>query len=236
MPIGGKTILITGAGGIVGSGLAASFAAGGARLLIAGRRQEPLEILAQKIHTAGGVCDTCVFDLRSRESLERLVEFANEGDRRVDVLINNAADTMSRSFRETSLEEIENSIATNLTGALQLTRLIVPGMIERGSGAIVNISSLAGYKPNPTQTVYSIAKGGINAMSEALFSELRHCGIHVVNVALMGVGTGPMRIPVETVARRIERALDCGEPEVFFYRSTQWLMRLYGLIPSLKRR
>ena len=154
----------------------------------------------------------------------------------MDILINNAADTTSKRFLDTTLEEIEGSIRTNLIGTLQLTRLIAPAMAERGSGAIINVSSLAGYKPNPAQTVYSIAKGGINAMSEALFSELKHRGVLVVNVALMGVGEGPMRISVETLAQRLERALDRGEPEVFFYRSTKWLMRLYGLMPALKRR
>lgn len=236
MPLNGRTILLTGATGVVGGGLAASFAARGARLLLTGRREEALEALTQRIRTEGGACDSCVSDLRDVESLKRLAEFANGGGRHVDILINNAADTMSKPFIESSLEEIAVSIETNLTGTLQLTRLLVPGMAARGSGAIVNISSLAGYKPNPAQTVYSIAKGGINAMSEALLSELRRRGILVVNVALMGVGTGPMRIPVETVARRVERALDRNEPEVFFYRSTQWLMRLYGLLPELKRR
>jgi len=192
-----------------------------------------LKALASAIRATGGTCEWCAADLCDPESLKRLAEKASPS---VDVLVNNAADTMSKPFLDTSLEEIEASIRTNLVGTLQLTRLLAPTMAERGSGAIVNISSLAGYKPNPAQTVYSIAKGGINASSEALSSELRGLGILVVNVALMGVGEGPMRISVETLARRLERALDRREPEVFFYRSTKWLMRLYGLLPALKRR
>lgn len=236
MPVNEKTILLTGATGTVGSGLATCLAARGARMLVTARRAEPLEALTSRIRSEGGLCEWCVSDLRDSESLKRLAEFACNRERPVDALINNAADTMSKPFRETTLEEIAKSIETNLTGTLQLTRLVVPAMIERGQGALVNISSLAGYKPNPAQTVYSIAKGGINAMSEALRSELKPSGILVINVALMGVGEGSMRIPVEAVARRVERALDRGEPEVFFYRSTRWLMRLYGLMPELKRR
>ncbi|MFA6240240.1 MAG: SDR family NAD(P)-dependent oxidoreductase [Candidatus Hydrogenedentales bacterium] len=232
----GKTILLTGASGFVGQGLARCLAGRGARLLLTSRREEELSALSSEIRAKGGCCECCAADLRSPESLIKLANWATQADRTVDILINNAADTMSKRFLDTTLEEIEGSMRTNLIGTLQLTRLIAPAMAARGSGAIVNISSLAGYKPNPAQTVYSIAKGGINAMSEALFSELKHRGILVVNVALMGVGEGPMRISVETLAQRLERALDRGEPEVFFYRSTKWLMRLYGLMPALKRR
>ncbi len=236
MPMTGKTILLTGAAGFVGQGLARCLAERGARLLLTSRREEQLDALASEIRAKGGCCECFVADLCSSESLSKLSEWATQGERTVDILINNAADTTSKRFLDTTLEEIEGSIRTNLIGTLQLTRMIAPAMAERGSGAIVNISSLAGYKSNPAQTVYSIAKGGINAMSEALFSELKHRGILVVNVALMGVGEGPMRISVETLAQRLERALDRGEPEVFFYRSTKWLMRLYGLMPALKRR
>ena len=114
--------------------------------------------------------------------------------------------------------------------------LIGADMAARGRGAIVNISSLAGYKPNPTQTVYSIAKGALNAISEALRAELGPRGVHIVNVALMSVGTGPMKVPVETVAQRIERAIANREPKIFFYRRSKWLMRLYAAFPSLTRR
>ena len=109
-------------------------------------------------------------------------------------------------------------------------------MAARGRGTIVNISSLAGYKPNPTQTVYSIAKGALNATSEALRAELGPRGVHIVNVALRSGGTGPMKGPAETVAQRIERAIANREPEIFFYRSSKWLMRLYAAFPFLTRR
>jgi hypothetical protein len=73
-------------------------------------------------------------------------------------------------------------------------------------------------------------------MSEALYAELRASGVQVLNVALMGIGTGPRRIPVEVLAQRLERAIERGDRELFLYRRTKWLMRLYGACPWMKRR
>jgi short-subunit dehydrogenase len=227
-----QCIVITGATGVVGSGLARHFDSRGWRVALMARDRGRLDELAASLN---GV-NAYTADLADAASLERLVARMHADGIVPDALINNAADVTSKPLLETSVDEIEHIVRVNVTGALQLCRLIAPEMIARGSGTIVNISSLAGYKPNPAQTVYGISKGAMNAMSEALRAELGPRGIHVVNVALMGVGTGPGRIPVEEVARRVERAIAKREPEVFFYRRTKWLMRLYAAFPWLARR
>lgn len=227
-----STVLITGATGLVGSGLARHFAARGWRVVLTARDSERLRALSTEL---GGAAAYAA-DLSDVVSLERLVEKLGADGVTPDVLINNAADITSKPLLETSLAEIESIVRVNVTGPLQLCRLLAPGMVGRGSGTIVNVSSLAGYKPNPTQTVYSITKGAVNAMSEALRAELRPRGIHVVNVALMGVGVGPGRIAVEEVGRRIERAITDKCAEVFFYLRTGLLMRIYAAFPCLARR
>ncbi len=227
-----QTILITGATGTVGSGLAPYFASRGHQVILTARDCTRLDELSASLNTAPAY----TADLSDTDSLKYLVTQLHTDGHTIDILINNAADVTSKPFLETSLAEIDCIVRTNITGTLQLSRLIGADMAARGRGTIVNISSLAGYKPNPTQTVYSIAKGALNATSEALRAELGPRGVHIVNVALMSVGTGPMKVPVETVAQRIERAIANREPEIFFYRSSKWLMRLYAAFPFLARR
>lgn len=227
-----QTILITGATGLVGGGLARCFAADGHPLVLTGRDAGKLDAIAGQYNGAKAY----PADLADAESLERLVMQMQADGIVPDVLINNAADVTSKPLLDSSLDEIDHLIRVNVTGTLQLCRILGREMAMRGSGAIVNISSLAGYKPNPAQTVYSISKGALNSASEALRAELGCFGVHIVNVALMGVGEGPGRIPVETVAQRIARAIQHREPEIFFYERSKWLMRLYAAFPALARR
>lgn len=227
-----KVIAITGATGTVGQGLARHFASRGARLVLTARDQERLDALAKslppgKVHAKSA-------DLSDPDSLRALEAFLRDAFPHLDVLINNAADITSKPLMETSLEEIDAQIRTNVTGTLLLCRLLVP-LMQDGMKRIVNISSLAGYKPNPAQTVYSISKSGVNAISAALQAELRAQGFCVLNVALMGIGDGPRQVPVADFASRLERAVERRQHELFLYRRTEWLMRLYGLIPALAR-
>lgn len=157
------------------------------------------------------------------------------GGEQVAALINNAADVTSKPFSDTTPDEIDSLIRANVTGPLQLTRLLLP-QLQTTRGAVVNVSSLAGYKANPTQTVYSVSKGAVNAMTEALNAELRRGGVHFVNIALASVGTGPGQVTESEVARRIAQAMDDGAHEVYFSALTKWLMRTYSFFPALKRR
>jgi short-subunit dehydrogenase len=226
--------VITGATGVVGRGLARHFAAQGVQLVLTARNTEKLRDLAQSLSADSNQVHVKSADLVNADSLVALGAFIRDTVPHVDVLINNAADVTSKPLMESSLEEIDRQIRTNVTGTLQLCRLLAP-MMAGGERVIVNISSLAGYKPNPAQTVYSVSKAGINAISEALRAELGPQGFHAMNVALMGIGTGPKQVPVEAFAARLERAILRREPELFIYRRTKWLMRLYRLFPGLAR-
>lgn len=225
-------MLITGATGTVGCGLARHFAGRGWRVILTGRDAARLDALSASLDNAPAYAA----DLADAASLERLAADLRADGHSCDVLVNNAADVTSKPLLETSLEEIDRIVRTNITGTLQLCRLFGEQMATRGSGTIINISSLAGYKPNAAQSVYSITKGALNVAAEALRAELGPRGIHIVNVALMSVGAGPKQIPVEIVAKRIDRAIEHREPEVFFHQISKWLMRLYAACPQLARR
>ncbi|MCC6486586.1 MAG: SDR family NAD(P)-dependent oxidoreductase [Candidatus Hydrogenedentes bacterium] len=228
-----KRVVLTGASGLVGRALARHLAVAGARLILCARNAQRLAQAASELPS--GHAPLCVLaDLTDSGSLVVLSERIHEAWGGLDILINNAADVTSKPLMETSLQEIETQIHANITGTLQLCRLLVP-LMDTGDKAMVNISSLSGYKPNPRQTVYSVSKAGMNAISEALRAELGPRGFHVLNVALMGIGTGPRQIPAELFARRLERAIAGREDELFLYRRTKWLMRLYRAFPALSR-
>ena len=239
MNIKGKTFLITGASQGIGRYLAVHFAAKAGRVIVAARNAVHLEATAERVRAVGGECLAVACDLRRPDTLEQLARRALEGAGGVDVLINNAADVTSKPFLDTSLEDIEGLVKTNVTGCLQLTRLVAPMMIARGGGAVVNVSSLAGYKPNPTQTVYSVSKAAVNGISEALRAELAPHGIAVINAALSSVAVegdaAPGQVPVAEVARRLEQAIVRETPELFLSPITKWLMRLYKFYPPLMR-
>ncbi|MBN2311217.1 MAG: SDR family NAD(P)-dependent oxidoreductase [Candidatus Hydrogenedentes bacterium] len=235
MDLANRTIVITGASRGLGRVLAVHFAGRAGSIVLAARDRAGLEDTAARVESAGGSCSIGVCDLARPESIEALVADVRARAGRIDVLINNAANVTSKPFLDTSLDEIGAQIGTNVAGMLQLTRLVAPVMLEQGEGMVINISSLAGYKPNTSQTVYSISKGAVNAASEALYAELKGRGIHVMNVPLPPIGTGPGQLAPERFAHRLERAIEREECELFLHRRSRFLMRLYRFLPFLAR-
>lgn len=239
MTLAETTILITGASRGIGRFLASYFAPRCGKIIIMARNDAGLRETAAQVEAAGGRCDCYVADLRDAASLERMAESIGAQGDTVDILINNAANVTSKPLLDTSSDEIVGLIATNVTGTLQLTRLLLPDMVRRGSGSIVNISSLAGYKPNATQTVYSVSKTAVNGISDALWAELKGTGVHVMNVALSSVALAgaPARgqVAVERFALLLERAIMRNQAELFLSPVSKWLMRLYKFCPPLAR-
>ena len=240
MDFTGKTILITGASQGIGRFLASYFAKKGADLILTARNEAKLnETAAQVREETGRDCLVVSSDLYDVASLTRLAESIRRENKHVDILINNAGNVTSKPFLETSLDEIGALIGANITGCLQLSRLMAEDMAKRGEGMIINFSSLAGYKANPTQTVYSISKAGVNGISDALDVELRTKGIHIMNVAICSVGVSdpcqPHQIPVQVFAEKLERAIENKTSELYFSVVTKWLMRLYRFYPPLMR-
>jgi short-subunit dehydrogenase len=169
-------VLLTGATGGIGQAIARAFAGRGASLVIGGRRSEVLDPLAAEV---GG--RAVISDLARREDLERLVAETGE----VDVLVANAALPASGVLTELSQEQIDRMLEINLRAPIALARAIAPGMIDRGRGHMVFISSLAGKAAAPASSIYSATKFGLRGFALGLREDLRHHGVGV-SVVLPG--------------------------------------------------
>ena len=239
MILSGKTVLVTGASQGIGQYLCLHFAKKSARVIGVARSESGLRETAALVSDAGGRFDWHTADVSDVESLKALAITLKDFNVGIDVLIHNAADVTSKCFEDTSLDEMDRLVRTNLTGPLQLTRLLLPLMADRTNPSIVTISSLAGYKPNPAQTVYSVTKWAMNGLAQALRADLGPKGFHVLNVALSSVGTKhetrPGQVPVADFAQALERAIERREDELFLSGASKWLMRLYQLYPPLAR-
>jgi short-subunit dehydrogenase len=169
-------VLLTGATGGIGLAIARAFADRGASLVISGRRSEILDPLAAEV---GGRAVRS--DLSRREDLDRLISEAGE----VDVLVANAALPASGALTELSQEQIDRMLEINLRAPIALARAIAPGMISRGRGQMVFISSLSGKAAAPASSIYSATKFGLRGFALGLREDLLPHGVGV-SVVLPG--------------------------------------------------
>jgi len=168
--IQGKLILVTGASSGIGETCVRRFAAEGANLVLWARRADRLERLAAELGTAHRVSlSVAVVDVRDRTAVNRAVEALVSAGRVPDVLINNAglASGMAR-IQEGDPEDWDRMIDTNLKGLLNVTRAILPHMVARRKGHIVNLGSTAGHQTYPMGNVYNATKFGVRALTEGM--------------------------------------------------------------------
>lgn len=176
----GKTALVTGAVGAIGKGLITVFAENGADLLLLDINEEKL-IEAKAMAEAFGVrAETIVCDISNEADVTREIEKAEKLFGKIDFLINNAAVFQCWSpFLEIPMSEWKRFFDVNVFGTVNVTRAVLPGMLERGYGKIVNVASVAGHYGNANMSHYSATKGAIIAWSSALAKELVGKGITV---------------------------------------------------------
>ena len=182
--IAGKLILVTGASSGIGAACARRFAAEGADLMLWARRADRLERLAAELGTEHPVrISIAQVDVRDRSAVDRAAEALVRAARVPDVLINNAglASGMSR-IHEGDPEDWDRMIDTNLKGLLNVTRAILPHMIARGRGHIVNIGSTAGHQVYPMGNVYNATKFGVKALTEGMNLDVAGTPIRVSSV------------------------------------------------------
>jgi short-subunit dehydrogenase len=212
--IAGSTALLTGATGGIGQAIARALAARGARLLVSGRREAELSALAEDVDGQAIVCDLAV-----RGEVERLAAQASEAP--VDLLVANAALPASGLLGELSQEQIERMLDVNLRAPIALARSLAPGMVARGRGHLVFVSSLSGKAAAPASSIYSATKFGLRGFALGLREDLRASpvGISVVAPGFIrdagmfadtgvklppGVGTKSPTDVAEAVVRAIE--------------------------------
>lgn len=179
MKLQNRVAIVTGASSGAGAGIARELAREGATVVLAARRMERLEALAQEIAAAGGTALALRADVSKPLEAESLVAAARERFGRVDVLVNDAGVMLNGPLAEVALADLERMIATNVTGLVAACRAAVPVMSAQGEGDIVNVSSIAARLANPTSTVYSATKAAVNAFTEALRKETAKSGVRV---------------------------------------------------------
>ena len=178
---GRRTVLITGASAGIGAALARVCAARGHDLILTARREGPLQALAEELAAAHGVAASVVVaDLAEPEAPARLVEAIAARDLSVDGLINNAGFSRTTGFLATDPADHAAMIRVMLSAPVELSRLVLPGMVARGWGRVLNVASLAGQMPaTGGDTLYGPIKSFLIKASQGLWLETQGTGVHV---------------------------------------------------------
>lgn len=165
-----KNVLITGASSGIGKSCAYKFAGSGANLILSARRKERLDELSQKLKTEFNVSSIVLdFNIKSHNEVKHAIASLPNEWKRIDILVNNAGLGKGLDkFHEGKIEDWEEMIDTNLKGLLFITREILPSMVERKFGHIINIGSTAGHDVYPAGNVYCATKFAVKAISKAL--------------------------------------------------------------------
>jgi len=171
-----QVVLITGCSSGIGKALAREFARQGHRVLATARSPESLEDLkGEKIRTAR-------LDVTDPVSIERVVNGALDLVGPIDIVVNNAGYALIGPVAELDLDELRTQLETNVVGVVAVTRAVVPQMVERGSGRIVNIGSVSGVTATPFSGAYCASKAAVHLISDAIRMELAPFGIRVITV------------------------------------------------------
>ena len=187
----GQVAIVTGAGSGIGQETAKMLAAEGATVVVAGRRKPPLDAVVTEIGEAGGKAVAHAVDLEAAGGPAGLARFALDALKRVDVLVNNAGHSSKvRSIRWVGRKDWDSVLAVNLTAVYELTQAVLPGMIERGGGTIVTVSSLAALRATLVGgTPYSAAKAGVRNLMNQVHNTLRDRGIRATTIMPAEVDT-----------------------------------------------
>jgi 3-oxoacyl-[acyl-carrier protein] reductase len=189
--LSGKTALVTGASQGIGRVIASQLAERGARVVLAARSADKLASLAEEIAAAGGEAHALSLDVSAPETVPDQLAALPEEWSQIDILVNNAGITRDGLFARMGLEQWQQVIDTNLTGAYAVTQALTRDMMRRRSGRIIFVSSVVGLMGNAGQANYAASKAGLVGLSKSLARELGGRGI-TVNVVAPGFIETPM--------------------------------------------
>jgi NAD(P)-dependent dehydrogenase (short-subunit alcohol dehydrogenase family) len=197
--LGGKRILLTGASSGIGEAGAEQLARHGATVVVVARRQDRLDALAERITTAGGTAISIACDISDMDTVDALVADVEKRLGGIDILINNAGRSIRRSLAE-SLErwhDVERTMVLNYYAPLRLIRGLAPGMLERGDGHIINVSTWGVLsEASPLFSVYNASKAALSAVSRVSETEWGPRGVHSTTLYYPLVAT-PMIAPTK---------------------------------------
>jgi len=181
--LNGQVVLITGASSGFGADAARLFAKEGCSVVLAARRIDRMQDLAEKIQEEGGSALAIPVDIAERRSVYGMMETVFDIYDHVDILFNNAGfGRLDWLENLNPPRDIQTQVAVNLLGTIEVTRVVLPHMLRRGQGHIINMSSISGLIAAPTYAVYSATKYGVRGFTEALRREVRPLGIKVSGV------------------------------------------------------
>ncbi|TNE47758.1 MAG: SDR family NAD(P)-dependent oxidoreductase [Deltaproteobacteria bacterium] len=248
-------VVITGASSGIGEGLVREYVAAGASVTMVARRTDRMEAIAKDV---GGTTHIISKDLSDPETAADWLDAAEEAMGLIDVFVNNAGVQIVGPLVDADPADGDWLLAVDLNSPLRLVRAILPRMLERNKGTIVNVASLAALAPTPGMFYYSAAKAGFAAASESLHGELRGTGVNVLTVYPGPVTTdmankafeaygdqAPPKVLPEgnttTLARRIRRAVRSRRKRLIYPRwyvvarhfpgLTRWVMDHFAPIP-----
>jgi len=249
------TVLITGASAGIGHALALEFGARAETLVLVARRLERLEKLRDELLGRYPELQVVVLaaDLSDEHEIERLLAKVSEQAGAVDVLVNNAGSGDSVLFDRSDWKRTRQVLRTNISGVAQLASALVPGMVKRGRGGVLNIGSGAGLTVLPNAAAYVGSKHFVAGFSEALRADLSGTGVTVTQVCpgpvesefdqVAGspggmIGTPPrfFRITATQCAREALAGFERGEPRIFPGRAYRFVMKMLPLFPMWMRR
>ncbi len=240
-----ERILVTGASRGIGRETALQLARRGARVVLAARNEAALHEVATEVTSRGGKAEVLPMDVTDDRSVATAAERALAAGP-IDALVNNAGVFDQRPFLDQDPAWQRHEMDVNFFGAQRVTRAILPSMIRRGAGTIVNVSSLVGAIPCPTVANYSGTKAALNAWSHALRGEVARFGVRVVVFMPSHTDTDKARtttrfdgvpaLPVEYTARQLVHALDRA-PRTFAASPVfRMFLRMAGVFPTWAER
>jgi hypothetical protein len=178
-----KIVLITGATSGIGLGCARKFAENGDKVILTGRNEQRLSEIREELEAKGTKVLTLAFDVRDREKAKQAIIELPEEWQEIDVLVNNAGLALGLEPEyQGDLDDWETMIDTNIKGLLTMTRLVVPGMVERNRGQIINIGSVAGDAAYAGGNVYCATKAAVKALTDGLRIDVADTAIRVTNL------------------------------------------------------
>ena len=214
MKLEGKVAIVTGGGGGIGRAIALRYAREGAAVVVAGPTEDKIRSVEKEILDSGGRVQAVRTDVAEEPDVERMVAFALSGFSRVDILVNNAGIAGPTALvPNVSREDWDRTFAVNLTGAFLCAKHVLPHLIERRSGCIINITSIAGLQAYAYRSPYCASKWGMIGLTQTLAQESGQYGI-TVNAIAPGPVAGPriervirnraeeMKLPYEEVVRQ----------------------------------
>jgi short-subunit dehydrogenase len=233
----GRVAVVTGASSGIGAAVALDLARRGARVVAVARREDRLAAIVERCRAHSPESLPHAADVSSREACADVVKATEACFGRVDILVNNAGISIHKPAASTRADEVERVMAVNFFGAVHLTTAALPGMLERATGSIVNVTSVAGYVPNPGESAYGASKAALSRWSHGLAVDLHGTGVHVGVLSPGPIDTEiwsldeelsyrgrlhPPEVVATGVARMIERGL-----------THQTVPRRYGAVGAL---